>query len=81
MCLKKNATFFQYFTVVEQFLLQFVKINKANIKNSLASLLQIPLQGQILHSFYAFQLEIPFKSIEVVLHNRRSARYIEIHSE
>ena len=57
----KNAIFSQYFTVVEQFLLQFVKINKVNIKNTLASLLQIPLQGQILHSFCAFQLEIPFK--------------------
>ena len=38
----KNAIFFQYFTVVEQFLLQFVKINKVNVKNALASLLQIP---------------------------------------
>ena len=57
----KNAIFSQYFTVVEQFLLHFVKINKVNIKHTLASLLQIPLQGQILHSLYAFQLEIPFK--------------------
>ena len=58
-----KAIFFQYFTVVEQFLLQFVKINKVNIKNTPASLLQIPLQGQILHSLSAFQLEIPFKSL------------------
>ena len=41
----KKAIFFQHFTVVEQFVLQFVKINKVNIKHTLASLLQIPLRS------------------------------------
>ena len=55
----KKAIFFQYFAVVEQFVLQFVKINKVNIKHTLASRLQIPLRSN-LHSFHAFRLEIPF---------------------
>ena len=40
-----KAIFSQYFAVVEQFVLQFVKINKINIKHTLASLLQIPLRS------------------------------------
>ena len=56
-----KAIFFQYFAVVEQFVLQFVKINKVNIKHTLAGLLQIPLRSNpALYSFHAFQLEIPF---------------------
>ena len=41
----KKAIFFQYFAVVEQFVLQFVKINKVIIKHTLASGLQIPLRS------------------------------------
>ena len=41
----KKAIFFQYFTVVEHFVLQFVKINKVNLKHTLASRLQIPLRS------------------------------------
>ena len=36
-----KAIFVQYFAVVEQ----FVKVNKVNIKHTLASLLQIPLRS------------------------------------
>ena len=43
--LLKKAIFFRYFAVVEQFVLQFVKINKVNIKHTLASCLQIPLRS------------------------------------
>ena len=39
-----KALFFQYFAVVEQFVLQFVKIKKVDIKHTLASRLQIPLR-------------------------------------
>ena len=44
-CFFFKAIFFQYFGVVDQFVLHFVKINKVNIKHTLASLLQIPLRS------------------------------------
>ena len=67
----KKAIFLKYFAVVEQFVLQFVKMNKVNIKHTLATVDFFKfLYGQILHSFRAFQLEIPFE----FLHKHKQVR-------
>ena len=58
----KKAIFFQYFTVVRQFVLQFVKIDKVNIKHTRASPLQIPLRSNAAYILFNWKFLISTKT-------------------